>query len=178
VPADLTAEQRAAQQAGWNYWASKVVGLSDRIKAVEKQRDELDAAHTETARVLRGIVRDRFGPDFTNPEVGGSLAVCADMDAAELAVWLAAELNEPDSSSAVGEQTHAPPDTPGEADADCDSCGEGEPLNECPRSKRPCGHHCNHIWSHDCCHWCATEYDENGDLVPAAGADTKEAPGA
>lgn len=52
--ADLSPEQRAdlrrraAQQASTgNYWAGKVVGLSDRIQALEAQRDELDAAHSE-----------------------------------------------------------------------------------------------------------------------------------
>lgn len=35
---------------------------------------------------------------------------------------------------------------------ECLSCKEslGEP-NECPHPVRPCGHHCNHIWTHDTC---------------------------
>lgn len=28
---------------------------------------------------------------------------------------------------------------------------------KCPESKRPCGHHCNHIWTHDSCCWCGVE---------------------
>lgn len=52
-----------------------------------------------------------------------------------------------------------------ELDIICDSCEEDpEPDNpedvdnyKCPNSKRPCGHHCNHIWSHDTCCWCGIE---------------------
>ena len=51
----------------------------------------------------------------------------------------------------------------------CDSCpdptvegSEGEPEDECPYSRRSCGHHCNHSWSHDHCHWCDTEFGEDG----------------
>ena len=40
---------------------------------------------------------------------------------------------------------------------ECDSCGEDIPsietgiktLDHCDKSKRPCGHHCNHVWSHE-----------------------------
>jgi hypothetical protein len=43
-------------------------------------------------------------------------------------------------------------------DDDCASCGDPAcPEGECPDSKRPCGHHCNHIWTHDACHWCGHE---------------------
>jgi hypothetical protein len=35
----------------------------------------------------------------------------------------------------------------------CISCDEQRPV-ECPNSKRACGHHCNHTWSHDRCDWC------------------------
>jgi len=46
-------------------------------------------------------------------------------------------------------------------DDDCSSCGEnGEPLNECPQSRRPCGHHCNHSWSYDECCWCGKTWGE------------------
>ncbi len=44
----------------------------------------------------------------------------------------------------------------GELD-DCASCGE-TPKGECPKSKRPCGHHCNHSWSHDACDWCGATF--------------------
>ena len=45
----------------------------------------------------------------------------------------------------------------------CISCGEpGASTNECPGSKRPCGHHCNHSWEQDICHWCGREFGEDG----------------
>lgn len=43
---------------------------------------------------------------------------------------------------------------------DCVSCGE-VPEHECPKSERPCGHHCNHSWTHDICHWCGAEFGED-----------------
>jgi hypothetical protein len=44
----------------------------------------------------------------------------------------------------------------------CISCEEDpeledplDPTNDkCPKSQRPCGHHCNHSWSHESCCWC------------------------
>jgi len=48
---------------------------------------------------------------------------------------------------------------------DCLSCGEN-PDEKCPKSERPCGHHCNHSWTHDECDWCGTSWGENG--VPTA----------
>jgi hypothetical protein len=42
---------------------------------------------------------------------------------------------------------------------DCHSCGE-ENVGKCPNSKRPCGHHCNHSWSHDECCWCGEQWGE------------------
>lgn len=48
------------------------------------------------------------------------------------------------------------PEAPGE----CASCDEGFPKNECPESKRPCGHHCNHALSHDFCDWCEKDLDD------------------
>lgn len=45
-------------------------------------------------------------------------------------------------------------------DDECYSCGELDPLNECPNAERPCGHHCNHIWTHDLCDWCGMELEE------------------
>jgi hypothetical protein len=47
-----------------------------------------------------------------------------------------------------------------ELDKYCTSCGEGSPKNECPNSKRSCGHHCNHAWTHDQCCWCGKEFGE------------------
>lgn len=46
-------------------------------------------------------------------------------------------------------------------DSICTACEEGEPKDECPKSLRPCGHHCNHSWSHDQCCWCKKEWGEN-----------------
>lgn len=43
---------------------------------------------------------------------------------------------------------------------ECFGCSEGDPINECPKSQRSCGHHCNHIWTHDHCHWCGLEESE------------------
>lgn len=44
---------------------------------------------------------------------------------------------------------------------ECASCGY--PMieaGECPQSKRPCGHRCNHSWTHDECCWCGQEFGE------------------
>lgn len=51
---------------------------------------------------------------------------------------------------------------------DCGTCAEGcgEP-DECPNSKRDCGHHCNHIWTQDACCWCDAHIDDNGNLTVA-----------
>lgn len=42
---------------------------------------------------------------------------------------------------------------------ECASCGE-LPKNDCKESKRPCGHHCNHSWTHDKCCWCGKEFGD------------------
>ena len=47
--------------------------------------------------------------------------------------------------------------------SECGSCGES-PRDECPKSKRPCGHHCNHVWIHDACDWCGAEFGESAAL--------------
>ncbi len=49
----------------------------------------------------------------------------------------------------------------------CGSCGES-PENECPKSKRPCGHHCNHVWTHDACDWCGAEFGPDADTPRAS----------
>lgn len=52
---------------------------------------------------------------------------------------------------------------------ECLTCGElAGAEGECPRSKRPCGHHCNCSWIHDCCHWCGAEMDEDGEYQVGA----------
>lgn len=50
----------------------------------------------------------------------------------------------------------------------CISCEEDcEPDNpedpdgfRCPKSQRPCGHHCNHSWSHEECCWCGRVFGD------------------
>lgn len=49
--------------------------------------------------------------------------------------------------------------------ANCTSCHEGIPRNECPGSKRACGHHCNCLWSQDVCDWCPAHVNDDGDVV-------------
>ena len=47
----------------------------------------------------------------------------------------------------------------------CITCGEGDGKDgqtECVKSKRECGHHCNHSWTHDVCCWCGKEFGEEG----------------
>ena len=47
---------------------------------------------------------------------------------------------------------------------DCDTCAENEgELNECAKSPRACGHHCNHTWESDACCWCGTVIGEEND---------------
>lgn len=43
---------------------------------------------------------------------------------------------------------------------DCLSCPDDD--MKCPASKRACGHHCNHSWTHGKCCWCGRiwEVDE------------------
>lgn len=61
---------------------------------------------------------------------------------------------------------------------DCISCGESCPRGECSKSQAPCGHHCNHSWTHDECDWCGQEFGE--EPVPEVAATTRiqEAPDA
>ncbi len=46
---------------------------------------------------------------------------------------------------------------------ECCSCGEEIPKNDCPKSKRLCGHHCNCSWIHDACCWCGKEFGEESE---------------
>lgn len=55
------------------------------------------------------------------------------------------------------------------ADVECGSCGEGLPTGECPKSKRSCGHHCNHVWTHDACDWCGVEFLGDGEVHTPSG---------
>lgn len=45
-------------------------------------------------------------------------------------------------------------------DPECLSCEREMPRGECACSERPCGHHCNHSWTKDFCHWCGFEFGE------------------
>lgn len=45
---------------------------------------------------------------------------------------------------------------------DCVTCEQELEPNECPKSERKCGHHCNCSWIHDYCHWCGKEFGEDG----------------
>lgn len=56
----------------------------------------------------------------------------------------------------------------------CVSCGQEMPR-ECMKAKRPCGHHCNHSWTHDKCCWCDRTFDA-GDKPHEVG-DQKEGQG-
>lgn len=56
---------------------------------------------------------------------------------------------------------------------ECLTCGEQADdtmFNECPESRRSCGHHCNCSWVHDCCHWCGAEIGEADSEPPAEPA--------
>ena len=69
----------------------------------------------------------------------------------------------------------AEPAKPGTQEAEhiteeCYSCGEEMPEKECPSSHRPCGHHCNHSWSHDACCWCKKEFGEEASVAEEAAA--------
>ena len=60
--------------------------------------------------------------------------------------------------SARGPMVGATTDNP--ACTDCWEHGdESSGVSGCFRSRRPCGHHCNHSWSHDSCCWCLTTWD-------------------
>ena len=45
-----------------------------------------------------------------------------------------------------------------EQQTECGSCGGEFEDDKCPKSKRPCGHHCNHVWTHDACDWCGVRF--------------------
>jgi len=42
----------------------------------------------------------------------------------------------------------------------CFSCGQEMPTEQCPNSKRRCGHHCNCSWEQDECCWCGERFGE------------------
>lgn len=49
-------------------------------------------------------------------------------------------------------------------DVECISCGSKH-ADKCPKSRRPCGHHCNHSWSHGECCWCWKLWDEEPEVI-------------
>lgn len=51
----------------------------------------------------------------------------------------------------------------------CDTCPElgSEGLDECPSSKRTCGHHCNCGWTASVCDWCGATGDPDTGEFPA-----------
>lgn len=56
-------------------------------------------------------------------------------------------------------------------DDTCTTCGMGDSVTHpehepCPKSKRSCGHHCEHSWSHDSCCWCKASWGEGGSFTP------------
>lgn len=45
---------------------------------------------------------------------------------------------------------------------ECGSCDyPGAEKEWCPKSERPCGHHCNCSWTHDVCCWCNKEFENS-----------------
>ena len=53
-------------------------------------------------------------------------------------------------------------------EGECGSCaefGDDTLKNECPASRRPCGHHCNCVWIHYGCDWCGARTNDDGDLI-------------
>lgn len=57
----------------------------------------------------------------------------------------------------------------GGEDSHCFTCEESESWR-CNQSKRPCGHHCNHFWTHDQCCRC----EECADMATEDMLDTAE----
>lgn len=49
-----------------------------------------------------------------------------------------------------------------EHDDECDSCESEHLFNlMCQESKRSCGHHCDHVGTHDACCWCGEEWGDS-----------------
>lgn len=52
----------------------------------------------------------------------------------------------------------------------CVEIAAGEKLDaedrECPESLSACGHHCNHVLTHDACCWCGMSWGEDGVRIP------------
>lgn len=60
-------------------------------------------------------------------------------------------------------------------EVDCASCGEGDEVNPCDKSQRKCGHHCNHIWTHDKCCWCGVEAEVDTETLYFTVPESAEA---
>lgn len=64
----------------------------------------------------------------------------------------------------------APTGVQGDGDDDCASCGEIAGP-DCAASQRSCGHHCNHSWEQDICHWCGVTFGEDDvEIAPVQAA--------
>lgn len=87
--------QRDSARAGW-----------EESEVAHRDIDRLERELAEVRGTLRDIVREQMGPDFIDPELGGSFAVAWRMDAPELARFLAAELREPGSWAAQEKETN------------------------------------------------------------------------
>lgn len=56
---------------------------------------------------------------------------------------------------------------------ECGSCGEAF-EDKCSKSQRPCGHHCNHIWTHEHCDWCGVTFGEDGEPTYPPEMETRD----
>lgn len=55
--------------------------------------------------------------------------------------------------------------SPEKSDLDCITCEAllNEPIDRCPKSRKKCGHHCDHAWTHDQCCWCRAVFGDEDD---------------
>lgn len=55
-------------------------------------------------------------------------------------------------------------------DPECSACRPSDECSDilCRKSQRECGHHCNCVMIHDHCHWCLTEWVEDGREIDMA----------
>lgn len=125
--------------------------------------------HDHLGLLVRSVYLNEFGhPDgeFYHEWVSGGSLLVHNVRLGEFTTYgytMGREYDvEPASSTpAQSAVSHAAtPATTDQPEGECGSCGEGSPNGECPKSKRPCGHHCNHVWTHDACDWCGKEFGE------------------
>jgi hypothetical protein len=128
-----------------------------------------DAAVASAVPAIRNQERQRIQEALKQPihdlatHIGRARMEIADVDDPPCVVAAASELKA--VAGAMGDLRAALVDTlDPSGEAECDSCasvpgGEDHP-ERCPKSKKSCGHHCNHSWSHEHCHWCGKEWGE------------------